>query len=397
MVAMAVGGAVLFFVLQRALAGAWLAVGAHPEVIATLERTLDDERRLARLEPERAAEHRARFVATERLLQHLRVLDHNRAALSRRFAQILLAAASAAAIAAVALVLARATRRERRLERLGTALAALAEGRVDVAVGPAGRGVLGRIARMIEETSRQMARDRRRLAALRDLSGWQEAARRHAHEMRTPLTAARLELERLRTTAREPAVAVAVDDALQELERLRGFIHGFTSFARLPRPQLREEELGALLAEIAATFAGAWPGLELVTATPPEPVRTPVDRDLLRQVIVNLCDNAAQAMAPRGGRVVLAVAADPPHRVAIDVADDGPGVAPEIQDRLFEPYVTTRAVGEGMGLGLAISRKILLDHGGDLELRATSSLGTTFRLTLPTQPSHPAPSPEDDR
>jgi len=62
----------------------------------------------------------------------------------------------------------------------------------------------------------------------------------------------------------------------------------------------------------------------------------------------------------------------------LDVADNGPGIPPEIRPRVFEPYVTTRRVGEGMGLGLAISKKILLDHGGDLEVLASSGAGTTL-------------------
>ncbi|MES1240944.1 MAG: ATP-binding protein, partial [Acidobacteriota bacterium] len=70
---------------------------------------------------------------------------------------------------------------------------------------------------------------------------------------------------------------------------------------------------------------------------------------------------------------------------SLDVADDGPGLAPEVRGRVFEPYVTTRRTGEGMGLGLAISKKILLDHGGDLELVETSEAGTVFRMTLPAK------------
>ena len=68
---------------------------------------------------------------------------------------------------------------------------------------------------------------------------------------------------------------------------------------------------------------------------------------------------------------------------SLEVRDDGPGIANELRDRLFEPYVTTRASGEGMGLGLAISRKILLDHGGDLELAHSSPRGTTMRCWFP--------------
>lgn len=68
--------------------------------------------------------------------------------------------------------------------------------------------------------------------------------------------------------------------------------------------------------------------------------------------------------------------------VALDVSDDGHGIAESLRDRVFDPYVTTQEVGEGMGLGLSISRKILLDHGGDLQLLATSETGTTFRITF---------------
>jgi signal transduction histidine kinase len=97
---------------------------------------------------------------------------------------------------------------------------------------------------------------------------------------------------------------------------------------------------------------------------------------------VNLCDNTARALAGRAGTIDLKVGVVK-DMVSAEVSDNGPGVDPTVRDRLFEPYATTRGFGEGMGLGLAISRKILLDHGGDLELADTSSHGTTFRLTLP--------------
>jgi len=103
-------------------------------------------------------------------------------------------------------------------------------------------------------------------------------------------------------------------------------------------------------------------------------------------VLVNLCDNSALAIRSLGGgRGTVTLRAGEAGRggVFLEVADDGPGIAPEIRSRLFEPYATTRQVGEGMGLGLAISKKILLDHGGDLELQASSGAGASFRLTFP--------------
>lgn len=99
---------------------------------------------------------------------------------------------------------------------------------------------------------------------------------------------------------------------------------------------------------------------------------------------MNLCDNAALAVAAEGRRGTLTLRlAESPQGHLLEVADDGPGVPEEVRARLFEPYITSRQVGEGMGLGLAISKKILLDHGGDLELAGTSPAGTTFRLLLP--------------
>jgi signal transduction histidine kinase len=140
-----------------------------------------------------------------------------------------------------------------------------------------------------------------------------------------------------------------------------------------------------------ATFAAAWPNLTLRYEPPGKPLPAALDRDMLRQVLVNLCDNSALAIRATGeerGTVTLRPG-ETAAGVVLDVADDGPGIPPEIRPRVFEPYVTTRRVGEGMGLGLAIAKKILLDHGGDLEVLASSGTGTTFRLTIPRQPRQP--------
>lgn len=243
------------------------------------------------------------------------------------------------------------------------------------------------MAAMIESTSRRMSRDRRRLAALRNLSRWQEAARRHAHEMRTPLTGARLELARLvdLTGDLEPARRESLERSAagirEELERLGRFTEQFTSFARLREPQRSSESLADLLEDFVSTYGGAWPNVDLALEVR-APARAGVDRDMLRQVLANLCDNSSAALADRRGTVTMVLDAEA-GAARIDVVDDGGGIDEAMRERLFEPYTTTRGVGEGMGLGLAISKKILLDHDGDLELVRTSAAGTVFRLTLP--------------
>jgi two-component system C4-dicarboxylate transport sensor histidine kinase DctB len=106
------------------------------------------------------------------------------------------------------------------------------------------------------------------------------------------------------------------------------------------------------------------------------------DGEMIRQVLANIAGNSALAFGAKGGSVTFEMRRDGAHYL-LDVADDGPGIAPEILGCLFEPYTTSRPPGEGMGLGLAISKKIMLDHGGDLDHVDASPRGATFRLTFP--------------
>jgi len=386
-VAVVAAGAAVFQAVQSRLSDAAFAFTVHPDVLAQLEASRTDQRELARLDPERRDLYRARFNELTTTVQRLTVLAHARERLLSRYNTILLVVFGASVFGVASLIAVRQARLQPRLARLRDALAALARGQTDLAVGVAGRDVVGRIAAMIEETSRVMARDRRRLAALQNLSSWQKAARRHAHEMRTPLTGARLELARLRdlleetASERDEAMRQAAHGVEQELERLQRMATEFTSFARLPSPRLERVDVSAWLGEFVATYRGAWPGVD-VRLGRTEAAWAAIDREMLRQVLVNLCDNSARALAGRVGIIEFELGAAK-DMVTVEVSDNGPGVDPAVRDKLFEPYATTRGFGEGMGLGLAISKKILLDHGGDLELADTAPCGARFRLTLP--------------
>jgi signal transduction histidine kinase len=105
----------------------------------------------------------------------------------------------------------------------------------------------------------------------------------------------------------------------------------------------------------------------------------------LVQVLVNLVLNAADATSERGvGTVTIAIAALAPGRVAIRITDDGPGIPPEIERRIFDPFFSTKDPGQGTGLGLPICYGIVTSAGGDLVLAKTGPEGTTFELQLPT-------------
>ncbi|MFL6260213.1 MAG: sensor histidine kinase [Thermoanaerobaculia bacterium] len=383
---MLLAAAAVLWLFDREISGPWFRLGVQPEITSELERSMADQKALARFDPQHRDDYRARFEATEALLNHFRILEHNRTGIRRRWEMILLAAVFAVLAVAGGLHLLRQGRLDARLERLRLGLIALSDGQEDLEIGDRRRDVIGRIAGMIEDTSRAMARDRKRLAYLKNLSGWQETARRHAHEIRTPLTAARLELARLERLLEAEETRQVARSVGEELERLGRFTQQFTSFARIPHPRPQVHDLGNVVEEFVTTFAAAWPNLELRFEPRDKPLPAALDRDMLRQVLVNLCDNSSLAIRAAGegrGTVTLRAGEAGSGGVYLDVADDGPGIAPEIRSRVFEPYATTRRVGEGMGLGLAICKKILLDHGGDLELRATSGAGTTFRLTFP--------------
>jgi nitrogen fixation/metabolism regulation signal transduction histidine kinase len=357
------------------------------------------------LDPARRATHRQHFDETQRLLERLRVLEYSRQRILRRYETALLVVAVGIIVVSGSAHVVRQARQEGRLVRLQAALGELAAGRPDVRMerrrGERRHDVIGRIATMVERASRMMTRDRRRLASLENLSAWQESARRHAHEIRTPLAAARLELARLGDLvatlppgAERSELARLQESLAQELDRLNAFTKRFTSFARLPQPALAVHDLGKVVGEFAELFATAWPELSVRFSPPGRPFEVLVDPEMLRQVLVNLGDNSAHALRDRGrsGTLTLSVAAVE-GGVALDVADDGPGIPADLRGRLFEPYTTTRRIGEGMGLGLAIARKILLDHGGDLELLSASDAGTTFRVLLRGAPEVPSETP----
>jgi signal transduction histidine kinase len=334
------GATLLFWLLVHQISGLWLDVALRPEVREVLEHSLEDQKLLRTLDSAHRDEYRRRFEQTNLLLRRLAVIRLNRAEMQRRFELTLLV------------------------------------------LFVAGAAIAGSL--MWMRYRRAQARERREY--LDRVSVLQETARRQAHELKGPLTAARLELERLGDVVRRGApqvdVLAAAESIAEELERLARFTRAFASFAAIGTPVLRPLSLRTAVEEFCATFANAWPGVALRwngTDTHGD-ARVCADGDLLRQVLVNLCTNSARAIEGAGWVTFTLARASVP--VALDVSDSGGGIPESLRARIFDPYVTTRRMGEGMGLGLSISRKIMLDHGGDLQLVATSAAGTTFRLTF---------------
>ena len=266
-----------------------------------------------------------------------------------------------------------------------------ADVRAGVALGTAVLGVGAIGLALIFWAQQRHLRERRDLeaeVARRDrLAALGDVASAFAHEVRNPLNAVSMGLQRLRAEF----APVPLDEYTRfveimqgEVTRLNGIVEEFLSLAR-PLPLARASvALDGVIADLAALVErqAAAAGITVRTSVPaPAPVAL-ADRDRLKQVLLNLVLNAVQAMGPGGVVAIQALAAR--DRVAIDVADTGPGIAPESRARIFDPYFTTRA--GGLGLGLTIVRRIVEAHEGTIEVDSTPGRGTRFRVWLPAAP-----------
>jgi len=212
-----------------------------------------------------------------------------------------------------------------------------------------------------------------------------------AHEIRNPLGSLELFahhlVEELRGTAHED-LAGQVLKGLQNLSRITG---NLLLFARQVEPRCQPVDLREVVAEAAlyARSAIRAKGASLEEDLRPAPVRA--DPDLVRQALLNVLLNAAQAVEP-GGRVRVECApveSEEPPAVRVAVCDDGPGVPEAERERIFDPFYTTRA--RGVGLGLAIVQRIVAAHGGWVAVDGSPWGGARFTLSFPADPPAAAP------
>jgi len=217
------------------------------------------------------------------------------------------------------------------------------------------------------------ARDRE-LEAER-LRAFREVARRVAHEIKNPLTSMRIALDQLQKTA-PPTMAVEVMTA--ETDRLERLAREFADFGRLPEGPQSEVDLKELLDDLART--GVPDGVRCTVAANGAPTTLIGHYDPLRRAFANLLRNAAEAMQGRGA-IDVTLRGDA-RGLVVQIADHGPGIAPDVQQRVFEPYFTTKA--DGTGLGLALVRQTVEAHRGTISVTETPGGGATFNLVFAT-------------
>ncbi|MGB0497784.1 MAG: ATP-binding protein [Rubricella sp.] len=227
------------------------------------------------------------------------------------------------------------------------------------------------------------------LVSAQRMAAWGDVARRIAHEIKNPLTPIQLSAERMRrkygpqiAEGREGFDQIA-DVIVRQTNDLRRIVDEFSRFARLPEPRLTEVDLRTLIEDALVLRDEEGGDVRFVADLPAEPVRARLDPGLIGQALSNLVKNAGEAVAEGGGGtgVVTIRIERGEGEIVVLVEDDGPGLPEGAADRLFEPYVTTR--DKGTGLGLPIVRKIVEDHGGRLILENREGGGARARIHLP--------------
>ena len=223
------------------------------------------------------------------------------------------------------------------------------------------------------------------LQAQRD-AAWAEVARRLAHEIKNPLTPIQLSAERMQLKL-EPKLAPAEAEMLsrstgtivKQVAALKRMVDAFSQYARAPEPSMRELDLNALIGEVLTLYEslGSRIRLELAPGLP----RIVGDAAQLRQVLHNLLQNAQDALADTAQAAIIVASAPVNGGVRLTVSDNGTGFPEHLMKRVFEPYVTTKP--KGTGLGLVIVKKIIEEHGGEVEIGNIAPHGARVTITLP--------------
>ena len=223
------------------------------------------------------------------------------------------------------------------------------------------------------------------LQAQRD-AAWTEVARRLAHEIRNPLTPIQLSAERLQHKLADKLGAVDADmlkrstqTIVNQVSALKNMVEAFRQYARMPEPTRQELDFNELMREVLMLYESLAGRLTVELA--PNLPRIVGDPAQLRQVIHNLLQNAEDALADAANPRIVLRTEPLAGGMCMTISDNGSGFPHDLMRRVFEPYVTTKP--KGTGLGLVIVKKIIEEHGGRVEISNIEPHGARVTLTFP--------------
>jgi two-component system, NtrC family, sensor kinase len=274
----------------------------------------------------------------------------------------------------------------RPLRRLHEAVRKVAGGNYRERVDTAGGTEVADLAREFNAMAAALSDREQELVRSERLAAVGKMAAIITHEVRNPLSSIGLNAELLEEeVAPISQEAVALSRAIgKEVDRLTAITEEYLRFARMPRPRLEREDVNGIVAGVVEFQREdlAKRGVAVATDLAATLPSVAADEAQLRQALLNLFRNAADAM-PTGGKLTVSTRAED-GAVEVAVRDDGPGIPAEHLPRIFEPFFSTKE--GGTGLGLALTQHIIAEHGGRIAVESAPGRGTTFRLALPASP-----------
>lgn len=219
-------------------------------------------------------------------------------------------------------------------------------------------------------------------------AAWREVARYVAHEIKNPLTPIQLSAQRLRrrylARLESPEVLDSCTDTIiQQVDELKRLVDQFSQFARLPQAVLSTHDLNEIIKEVVPLYKEGHRELHFRLELDPELPPLELDEGQMRQVLINLLENAVAA-TEAGGEITIRTTLSS-DAVRLEIRDTGCGIDPEFQERLFEPYFSTKKGGSG--LGLAMVQRVVQEHKARIWVEENVPKGSVFIIEFPSEPS----------
>jgi len=300
------------------------------------------------------------------------------------FMDVISLVALVSVLAAVGLGVFISSRARREFDNLIDAFTRVSAGDLSTAVMAYTEGEFARLAESFSEMTQKLRRSQAQLATAERIAAWQAMARKIAHEIKNPLTPIGISADDLRRSYQEnlPGFADTLDRNTRtirsEINRLTRLLDEFVSFARMRPPEIKTVDVSDIMNRIKSLYADAISKRKLRLETKTSRRSLQVDGEMLQQLIVNLIKNGLEAGTDS---VVTVVLEDDANDLVLTVTDTGPGFSEEILDNKFQPYLSTKK--DGSGLGLVICQRIAHDHGGQVELSNNEDGGAKVTVSLP--------------
>ena len=219
-------------------------------------------------------------------------------------------------------------------------------------------------------------------------AAWGEVARRLAHEIRNPLTPIQLSAERMRRklmrglgASEAELLERSTHTIVQQVEAMKQMVAAFSEYAKAPEMHVSEFDLGALIRQVSDLYHAQDPRVAFGLSLDPKASSLEADPGRIRQLLNNLLTNSLEALDGRPNPVIMIETQRAGDQIALTVIDNGPGFQGDLLEQAFDPYVTSKP--KGTGLGLAIVRRIVEEHGGQVEVDNAPQGGARVRISLP--------------